>query len=150
MISDSYDGQAAVAVTVVTAITIETLITAILTAAACIVVAGVIYYAGKSVAKEIERTKQQNNYFKAYVEKKNVFINISNSISRASAISRIHSGSDVYTYKRSAAKSLTKATGLGCTSPEISCFKGKKVRFYHYHTANRNEAHIFYGLPVIE
>ena len=148
LIDDTYEGQMEVAI--VTGITIEALITALLQAAACIAVAGVIYYAGKAVVAEIEKSKeQQKYYYKAYIYNKNVFINLANRISRASAISRIRSGVNIYTYKKANAKSVTVDAGLGVSSPDISCFSGKKVKFYHYHTSPKNNSHIFYGAPVI-
>ena len=149
LIDDSYDGQVATTVTVVTVVTVESLITALLVAAACIAVAGVIYYSAKAAVREIEKTKSQKKYYyKAYIYNKNVFINLKR-ISRASAISRIRSGKNIYTYTKSLAKAVTKGSGLGVSSPDISCFKGKKVKFYHYHTSPKNGSHIFYGAPVI-
>lgn len=149
LINDSYDGQVAATVTVVTAITVESLITALLASAACIAVSGVIYYGAKAAVHEIEKTKNQKKYYyKAYINNKNVFINL-NRISKASAISHIRRGKDIYTYTKSLAKAVTKESGLGVSSPDISCFKGKKVKFYHYHTSPQNGSHIFYGVPVI-
>ena len=149
LIDDSYDGQAAT-VTVITAVTVETLITALLVSAACIAIAGVIYYGAKAAVKEIEKSKEQKKYYyKAYIYNKNVFINL-NRISKTSAISRIKNGKNIYTYTKSLAKDVTKVSGLGVSSPDISCFKGKKVKFYHYHTSPKNGSHIFYGVPVIE
>lgn len=150
LINDSYDGQVAATVTVATVISVESLITALLASAACIAVAGVIYYGAKAAVREIEKTKEKKKYYyKAYIYNKNVFINL-NRISKASAISRIKSGENIYTYTKSLAKEVTKASGLGVSSPDISCFKGKKVKFYHYHTSPKNKSHIFYGVPVIE
>lgn len=147
LINDSYDGQAAIAV--VTVITVETLITALLASAACIVVSGIVFYGAKAAVREIEKTKKQKKYYyKAYIYNKNVFINL-NRISKTSAISRIKKGKNIYTYTKSLAKAVTKASGLGVSSPDISCFKGKKVKFYHYHTNPKNGSHIFYGVPVI-
>lgn len=146
IIKDSYSGQAAI--TVVTTITVGTLITAVLATAACIIVAGVIYYAAKAAVAEIERSKETKAYYyKAYIHEKNVFVNL-NKISYTSAVSQIKSGQNVYTYYASNAKKIVTATGLGSTSSEISDLKGK-IRFYHYHTANRNGAHSFYGVPYV-
>ncbi|MGL5260639.1 MAG: hypothetical protein ACRC7V_11065 [Lachnospiraceae bacterium] len=147
VIEDTYDGQAAVVV-VVTGITVGTLITAILEAAACIAIAGVIYYGAKAAVKAIEKSSsKQKYYYKAYIYDKNVFIAIKNSISKASAVSRIKSGLNVYTYTASLAKSAVTATGLGCSSKDISDLSGK-IRFWHYHTVPKNKSHIFFGLPV--
>ncbi len=149
LIDDSYDGQVAATVTVVTVITVETLITALLASVACIAVSGVIYYGAKAAVNEIEKNKNQKKYYyKAYIYNKNVFINL-NRISKKSAIAQIKRGKHIYTYTKELAKSVTKETGLGVSSPDISCFKGKKVRFYHYHTSPKNGSHIFYGVPVI-
>lgn len=146
LIEDSYDGQASVAV--LTTITVGSLITAILEASACIAVASVIYYGAKAAVKAIKKKKENKSYYyKAYIYEKNIFINLK-KISRASAVSRIKKKKNVYTYKSSNAKNIVLATGLGCTSSEISDLRGK-IRFYHYHTANRNGAHSFYGTPKI-
>lgn len=146
LLDDEYDGQAATA-TVVTTISVSSLITALLEVAACIAVAGVIYYGAKAAVKAITKKGKKKQYFKAYIYDFNVFINISNAISRNSAINRIKTKRNVYTYSSSRAKSIVKATGLGCTPKEISDLKGK-IRFYHYHTAKRNGAHAFFGKPV--
>ena len=146
LFKDSYVTQAAVAVVV--GITAETLITAILEAAACIVVASCIFYGAKAAVETIKSSKETRSYYyKAYIYEKNVFINL-NNITYNSAVSRIINKRSIYTYTSSMAKSVVLATGLGCTSSEISDLKGK-VRFYHYHTANRNGAHAFYGLPHV-
>lgn len=145
LIEDSYEGQ--VAITIVTGITVSALITAILQVAACVAVAGVIYYGAKAAVNAIEKSASQKKYYyKAYIYNKNVFINL-NQISTNSAISRIKSGQNIYTYTASLAKSAVVSAGLGCTSSEISCLAGK-IRFYHYHTNPRNGAHSFYGIPV--
>lgn len=149
LMSDSYEGQEAV--TVLVGISLETLITALIEIAACILVAGIIYYAGKAVVAELSREKSNKDYyFKAYIMDHNVFINLSNRLSRQSAIACIRSGNNIYTMLRDNAKSITLATGLGCEGPEISCLSGGKVMFYHYHVGHRiNKAHIFYGSAVI-
>lgn len=147
IVEDTYEEQA-VAVTVVTGITVGTLITAVLEVAACIVVAGVIYYGAKAAVSAIKKSANKRKYYyKAYIYQKNVFINISKNISTESAVKRIRLGKNVYTYTSSRAKKIVVKTGLGYTAPEISDLRGK-IRFYHYHTANRNGAHSFYGLPV--
>jgi len=53
-----------------------------------------------------------------------------------------------YTYTSTRARSIVVSTGLGVTHSETS-WKWYRAcsYFYHYHTANRNGAHSFYGLP---
>lgn len=146
IINDSYEGQATVAV--ITGITIQTLITAILKAAACIAVAGVIYYGAKAAVKAIQKnSSKKKSYYKAYIYNKNVFISLKSKISKKSAVKRIKSGLNVYTYTASLAKSAVLATGRKCSSKEISDLKGK-VRLWHYHTIPKNKSHIFFGVPV--
>ncbi len=136
------------AVAIVTGITIKTLITAVLKAAACIAVAGVIYYGAKAAVKAISKSSSKKRYYyKAYIYNKNVFISIKSGISKASAIKLIKSGKNVYTYTASLAKSVVTATGKKCSAKEISCLKGK-VRLWHYHTVPKNGSHIFFGTPV--
>lgn len=145
LLEDSYEGQ--VAITVVAGITVSALITAILTAAACIAVSGVIYYGAKAAVKAIEKSAEQKKYYyKAYIYEKNVFINL-NQISTESAKTRIRTGQSIYSYTASLAKSAVTSTGLGCSSSDISCLSGK-IRFYHYHTSPRNGSHSFYGAAI--
>lgn len=145
LLEDTYEGQAAV--TVLTGITVGSLITAVLKVAACIAVAGVVYYGAKAAVKTIQRTRsKQKYYYKAYIYNKNVFIAIRHSISKAAAINRLRKRQNIYTYTSTLAKSAVLGTGLGCTRKEISDLRGK-IRFYHYHTANRNGSHAFFGLP---
>lgn len=147
LIENTYEGQ--MAISVVTGISIATLITAVLKVAACIAVAGVIYYGGKAAVNAIKQSSQkQKYYYKAYIYDKNVFIAINSRISKVSAVNRLKSGLSIYTYTSKLAKSAVKATGLGCTKKEISDLKGK-IRFWHYHTAKRRGEHAFYGLPKI-
>lgn len=64
------------------------------------------------------------------------------------AVSRIVCGSDTYTFTSSQAKGIVKSTGLGVTSSENHWAWYKVGSFFnHYHTANRNGAHSFYGIP---
>lgn len=150
IVEDSYEPQAAVAVTVVVGITVETLLEVLLGICAAIAVAGVVYYGAKAAVRAIEKTKDDKKaYFKAYIFDKNVFVNIKNKISRAQAISRIRNRDNVYTYTRDQAKDVTVAAGFGVVGPEISCLSGKIV-LYHYHRGDRKGAHIFYGVPIVQ
>lgn len=148
---DSYQGQTAAAVTVITGASISALLSAVLFTAACIIVGGVVYYAAKAAVNAIKRSSyKRNSFYKAYVFEKNVYIGLNSSISKNSAINRLRMQGDIYTYFSGNAVSAVKATHLGCTHRELSCFRIKgKVKFWHYHTGNRNGAHAFYGLPVV-
>lgn len=153
IIDDSFEPQAAVAVTVVVGITVETLLEILLGVCAAIAVAGVIYYGAKAAVKAIEKTKDDKKaYFKAYIYNYNVFVDCHNRISRTSAINIIrnrYTPYNVYTYVRDQAKDITISAGYGIVGPEKSCLPGKIV-MYHYHRADRKGAHVFYGLPIVE
>lgn len=115
LFEDSYEGQAAVAV--VTGISVGTLLTAVLEAAACIAIGGIIYYGGKAAVQAIKKSsKKQKYYYKAYIYNKNVFIAVKNRISKNAAVKRISKGGEVYTYTSKLAKSAILATGKKCIS----------------------------------
>ena len=95
-----------------------------------------------------------SRYYSAYIISGSVFVSV-NPIDRATAISRVRSGLNIYTFYGSEAKSVVTATGLGVTGPEIdkrtttSGTVKRGVYYYHYHTKNRNGAHAFYGKAYI-
>lgn len=154
LVQDSYQGQSAAAVTVVTGASVSALLSAVLMTAACIIVGGIIYYAGKAAVNVIKRSSSKKSYYyKAHVFKQNVYIGLNSRISKSAAVSRIRTGgadNDIYTYFKGNAVAAVRAARLGCTHAELSCFNIKgKVKFWHYHTGNRNGAHAFYGLPVV-
>lgn len=126
---------------------------AALEAAACIAIAGIIYYGAKAAVKAIEKnSKKQKYYYKAYIYKNNVFINISNTISRVSASNRLKAGSDTYTYTASLAKQIVNDAGGPCSAKDISNNKGK-LNFYHYHIGTikkHTSAHSFFGIGVMK
>ncbi len=92
---------------------------------------------------------QTNNtgYFQTKFLLGMLFIN-PDDITRTHAINRIRGGYDVYTFSRIDARSIVVAAGMGIIGPENDYKWYLPGQFYdHYHTANRNGAHSFYGLP---
>lgn len=143
VIQDEYCGQMAIAAG--GTIAIGGFVTALLYACLAVTVAGVVCYAVDAVIDDVR--KKSKYYYKAYRMYNTVFIN-PNAITRTAAVSRIASGSDTYTFTSSQAKGIVKSTGLGVTSSENHWAWYKIGSFFnHYHTANRNGAHSFYGIP---
>ena len=143
VIKDQYVGQSAIAVGGV--ITVGSLLAALLYSCLAIVIAGVTCYAVDAVISAVKSA--QSYYYKAYRRLNTVFIN-PNPISKTQATNRIRSGADTYTYTSWRAKDIVVNTGLGVTNSENHWAWYKIGSFFnHYHTANRNGAHSFYGLP---
>ena len=122
-------------------------------AAVTITIGGVVYTVAVKATEWIKKNnKRQKNYYKAYYSNKHkeVYIAKSNPISRKSAGSRIRNGKSVYTYTKTLAKKAMITAGKGWVGPEIDKKKksniGKPLH-YHYHTKNRNGAHMWYGMP---
>ena len=154
IIADEYTGQAAEVVTIKVVegvITITGMLTALLQLAIVVVVVGVVCYAVDAIIAKIkEKCKQY--YYKAYIAANTVVID-PNPISLNSAVSRIKSGLNVYTYTRSKAKNVMDATYQPYYGPEHHWKNGKEGFFFnHYHllshTMGKNDAHMLYGVPV--
>jgi len=145
---DTYTGQAAaIGILFGGAVLAEALLWALIIAGIVIVVAGVTYIAVSSAKTEIE--KKQSQYFSAYLvtgPTGNVFINPI-GIGYSTAVSRLSSGKNVYTWTSAQAKMICIGTGLGYIGPE-NHRNGNIIGAYynHYHPGNRI-GHSFYGLP---
>lgn len=113
-----------------------------------VVLAGVTYtVAAKAYEKIKNQSRKRNSYYRAKYKDGNVYIAYSNgSISKRVAANRIKNGLSVYTYKSSNAKEAMNTANRGRTKAEIHLHKGS-VSFYHYHTARRNGAHMWFGRP---
>ena len=122
-------------------------------AAVTITIGGVVYTVAVKATECIKKNKKrQKNYYKAYYSNKHkeVYIAKSNPISRKSAGGRIKNGKSVYTYTRTLAKKAMITAGKGWVGPEIDKKKKSNIGkplYYHYHTKNRNGAHMWYGMP---
>lgn len=145
IIPDEYSGQAAIAVAGGT-IFVGGLISALVYALVTVTVAGVVCYAVDAIVKQVKQNQQY--YYKAYLKLGTVVIN-PYAITSTEAKNRIKNGDNTYTYTATLARSIVVATGLGVVGPE-NHYKWYSLGsfFNHYHTANRNGAHSFYGLPV--
>lgn len=103
--------------------------------------------AEKAKSKIIDTIKNNKNsyYWKAY--RVGGYIKIGGALSYAGALSRVSNGYDVFTYDSTFAYWLAHAASGGSipVGPEIDKGKEFTVGYYwHYHTADRNGAHIFY------
>lgn len=149
IIEDEYVGQAAITATV-TVISLKTLLEIIITVAATAVIAAMTCEA-LSVAYEAikESKKKQGNYYRAWLSGNDVYIRMDDPIDLDLAVSRISAGFSIYTYTSSQASNVCYLTGLGVTASEIDSKANRKsghIYYRHYHTANRNGAHAWYGI----
>lgn len=146
---DEYEGQiattAAVFGTGITVVALGSFFKALLYTAV-VYVSGVACY---ELSQAISNRKiSTSKYYRAYRAYNRVYIGIF-SISRTSAVNRLKSGGDTYTYYSSNAKSIVLSTGRGLykTYGEIDSYsKYKKgVYYYHYHPKTGVRSHSFYG-----
>ena len=148
LLVDEYECQAAVTVGV---ISVTTLLQVLLAITACIVIAGITYYAVSTVQAKIAQDKKKKQYYyPACLKGKDVYIAYNKSISSSAASNRIRSGMSIYTYTSSLARTAVSNAGYGVIGPEIDSKKNMKkgyIYYKHYHTGNRNGAHAWYGVP---
>lgn len=154
IVEDEYVGQAATATVSVTVISLTTLLEIIVTVAATAVIAAATCEA-LSVAYEAikENTKKQGDYFRAWLKGGDVFIRSDDPITENAAASRVAGGLSVYTFTSTKASYVCYLTGLGVTAKEIDSKANRKkgcIYYYHYHTANRNGAHSWFGRPYYQ
>lgn len=150
LLADEYEGQASIAISA-GVITVSGMLTALIKASIVVTVAGVTCYAVDKIIEKVKK-KSKQYYYKAYRCANTVVIN-PYPISKASAVSLVLCGADVYTYKKSFAKSVMKETYLGYYGPENHWKPGKVGFFFnHYHLnlhkKGKNSSHVFYGVPV--
>lgn len=152
--STSYTGQAAIALTGSAAIylSLQTFLYYMILVGLTIVVAGVVYYAIDKAIVKIRQNKEhsQSKYYPAKLSGKMVYIAMKNPISLSQASTRIRRGQDIYTYFSGNAKKAVLGSGLGSWYKSEIDQKRKKgyIYFYHWHTANRNGAHAWFGNPI--
>lgn len=131
---------------------ISQLIYVIVSVLITLVVAGVTYHAIASVVEAIQKDRiKARQCYRAYYKSglTDVYIDYSNPISATESVARVKSGLSFYTFNRTNAYNNVVAAGLGVIGPEIDKnLKSSYLYYYHYHTANRNGAHAWYGLPV--
>lgn len=149
LIDDNYEGQMVISGTLA-ALTgkavLSALVAALALSAKVIVVLGVTYYAVDRVADKIK-----NGFIYPALRRNNAVYIAPLATTKSKAINLVRAGKDVYTIIRAHAKSIVISTGLGVTPSENHYYtsKNKGIYFSHFHTANRNGAHSFYGLPKI-
>lgn len=117
---------------------------------AFVVVFGVVCYAATTVYNRLSRMNRdrKNGYYPAYLVGGSVYIALYRKISSSAASNRIRFGQSIYTLYRSNAKSVVKKAYRGVIGPEIDSYRRRgKLYFYHFHTADRNGAHAWYGMP---
>lgn len=114
-----------------------------------VIIGGIVYYAVPRVIEKIKQNSYISKYYRAYLGSKTIFVALYHSISKTSATNRVASGQNIYTFYSTNARSAVSNTGLGYTHDEAHR-KPKQFTFNHYHTANRNGAHAWYGLPYYD
>lgn len=146
---DTYSGQTIVLIDVIV-ISLLTLLEILLSIAPYIIIGGVTYYALSKAIEDIKTDSVKKGfYYPASLVGKDVYVNKYTPISAAAAVDMVKVGLSIYTYEPMAAKAVCVATGLGSIAyPEIdSNMKTGSIYYYHYHTANRNGAHAWFGMP---
>ena len=150
---DFYTGQVAItAGTYIGGGILVTILGIALKLIATCVVAGIVYYGAKEAVQYIKKSSSRSaKYYPAILYKGNVVIAVMKPISKSSAVSRLRCGNSIYTFTSTNARAAVVSTGLGVlANSEIDKYRKRGyIYFYHYHTANRNGAHAWYGTPVI-
>lgn len=146
---EEYECQTTATVTV-TVFSIATLLEVILEVAAFVTIAGVTYYSLSKAYEAIkEDSKKKKFIYKATLAKSGVYIDKYNPIDTKAAVARMRLGYSIYTYSGVLAQNITFNTGLGCIEEseiDSKMVKGN-VYYYHWHTANRNGSHAWFGRP---
>ena len=147
IIPDVYTGQASIVIG--GGISLLLLLKILLGLALTVIIGGIVYYAVPRVIEKIKQNSYISKYYRAYLGSKTIFVALYHSISKTSATNRVASGQNIYTFYSTNARSAVSNTGLGYTHDEAHR-KPKQFTFNHYHTANRNGAHAWYGLPYYD
>lgn len=125
---------------------------------AALLVSATIYYIGGVAYRALDYALQKakialNSYYRAYRYQNKVLVSTS-TISYSTAVARIRSRQDIYTYYKSNARSAVAGAGLGVIGPEIdsrttsSGWIKRGIYYYHYHPGNRS-CHAFYGVAYV-
>lgn len=112
-----------------------------------LIIAGLIYVAVYEIAEEMKRNSRY--YYKAYMQFNIVYV-ASLPITLSQASNRVVQGYNVYTYTSSLAYAATTGSGLGAVyhSNHAPGFNPFGIYYFdHYHPANFNGAHVWFGLP---
>ncbi len=147
IVPDVYTGQASIVIG--GGISLLLLLKILLGLVLTVIIGGIVYYAVPRVIEKIKENSYISKYYRAYLGSKTIFVALYHSISKTSATNRVASGQSIYTFYKSNARSAVSNTGLGYTHDEAHR-KPKHFTFNHYHTANRNGAHAWYGLPYYD
>ena len=151
--SDEYIGQVALTIGIGTVVgsLLSAAVTALLISAAVVVIGGVTYTALDYALQKVK--VRYNSYYRAY-RRNNVVLVSTSSISFNTAVARIRTRQDIYTYYQSNARSVVAAAGLGVIGPEIdsrtssSGWLKRGIYYYHYHPGNRS-CHAFFGKAYV-
>lgn len=124
----------------------EAAIKALLAAGMATTVGTVLCYAVTEIKSQVK--KEKGYYYKAYLLDGILYINPKGIDVNAAAVV-IKSRDDIYTYDGNLAYKAIRAASIGAVGPEnhYEYSKYNEQFFDHYHTADRNGAHAFFGLP---
>lgn len=148
---DSYSCQSTGAVLIeVIIFSLTMLLDVIVSILPYVIVGGIAMYALSKVFEAIKvDSAKKGFYYSAQLIGKDVYVDKYNTISAGEAAGRIAIGLSIYTYEPMSARAVCNASGFGSIpNPEIDSYmEPGKIYYYHYHTANRNGAHAWFGPP---
>lgn len=145
---DNYAGQTVFYEVLIYSLTLFLYLLLVVMAAT--VIAGVVYYAVSTVIESVKNRENNGTfYYNALLIGQDVFINFVYPISKDTAVGLIQVGLSIYTYFSTAAQFVVSETSYGCLPyPEIDSIRRLgNIYYFHYHTANRNGAHAWFGFP---
>lgn len=124
------------------------LLKAILAITACIVVAGVVYYAASSIISRLKRDQPQIHYYKAYLKSgDNVYIGPKIN-SKSAAASVLKSGSSVFATSSGYAYNACKSASPISKVSKRQKHSGGGKNYYHYHpmikSKQQSKAHCWF------
>lgn len=151
---DTYEGQMATSFLTVLVYSVVAAIAVVVTVRAVIYVGSVLYESLSKVYDDIREIALattntiSNRWYRAKLDCEDVFIDFANPMPITSAASRISQGLNTYAFFASDALGAVVTTGRGYVGAEIDTNKKSgRIYYYHYHTADRNGAHSWFGAP---
>lgn len=146
--NDEYEGQMTLVIGIGGA-TLTAFLKALLYAVigtASLYIAG---YACMELADALRNRRiSSTKYYRAFRYNNKVYVG-KLTISRSTAVTRLRTGQDTYTWSKSNAKSIASSVGRGVKGAEIDSLKRKGVYYYHFHPRSGARFHSFYGSAYV-
>lgn len=144
---DEYIGQAAAVIGMFGSISLSQFLWALLATCGTVCIAGYLCW---ELEKALEDGKvKSGSYYRAFRMNNKVYIGIL-KISYKTAVIRLKTGQDTYTWKKNNAKSIANSAGRGYYHDNQHGKPGQKGVYYnHYHPKNGAHYHSFYGYAYI-